>query len=94
MNLVDLDRVSLRYGEDDEGTLVLHRATLQVGAGEFVAVVGPSGWQIDPDESGDRALAGHRRNGPGERAQRGRAAEHRGHGVSKSHAAAVADHAR
>jgi NitT/TauT family transport system ATP-binding protein len=43
MNLVDLDRVSLRYGEDDEGTLALHRATLQVSAGEFVAVVGPSG---------------------------------------------------
>ena len=43
MNLVDLDRVSMRYGEDDEGTLALHRATLQVSDGEFVAVVGPSG---------------------------------------------------
>ena len=43
MNFVDLDRVSLRYGEDDDGTLALHRATLQVGDGEFVAVVGPSG---------------------------------------------------
>ena len=43
MNLVDLDRVSMRYGEDDEGTLALHRTTLQVSAGEFVAVVGPSG---------------------------------------------------
>jgi NitT/TauT family transport system ATP-binding protein len=42
-NLVDLDRVSLRYGEDDDGTLALHRATLKVTAGEFVAVVGPSG---------------------------------------------------
>jgi len=43
MNFVDLDRVSLRYGEDEDGTLALHRATLQVGTGEFVAVVGPSG---------------------------------------------------
>jgi NitT/TauT family transport system ATP-binding protein len=43
MNLVDLDRVSMRYGEDDGGTLALHRATLQVSDGEFVAVVGPSG---------------------------------------------------
>jgi NitT/TauT family transport system ATP-binding protein len=42
-NLVDLDRVSLRYGEDDDGTLALQRATLKVAAGEFVAVVGPSG---------------------------------------------------
>ena len=43
MNLVDLDRVSMRYGEDEEGTLALHQTTLKVGAGEFVAVVGPSG---------------------------------------------------
>src|SRR5262245_12760687 len=43
MNLVDLDRVSMRYGEDEEGTLALHRTTLKVSAGEFVAVVGPSG---------------------------------------------------
>jgi NitT/TauT family transport system ATP-binding protein len=43
MNLVDLDRVSMRYGEDEDGTLALHRTTLQVSAGEFVAVVGPSG---------------------------------------------------
>jgi NitT/TauT family transport system ATP-binding protein len=43
MNFVDLDRVSLRYGEDGDGTLALHGATLNVRAGEFVAVVGPSG---------------------------------------------------
>src|SRR5215831_13729476 len=43
MNFVDLDRVSLRYGEDADGTLALHGATLQVSDGEFVAVVGPSG---------------------------------------------------
>src|SRR5262249_26221315 len=43
MNLVDLDRVSMRYGEDEEGTLALHRTTLKVTTGEFVAVVGPSG---------------------------------------------------
>ena len=43
MNLVDLDRVSLRYGEDETGTLALQGTTLQGRAGEFVAVVGPSG---------------------------------------------------
>jgi NitT/TauT family transport system ATP-binding protein len=43
MKLVDLERVSLRYGEDADGTLALHRTTLRVGSGEFVAVVGPSG---------------------------------------------------
>jgi NitT/TauT family transport system ATP-binding protein len=42
-NFVDLQRVSLRYGEDEDGVLALHRATLHVTAGEFVAVVGPSG---------------------------------------------------
>jgi NitT/TauT family transport system ATP-binding protein len=43
MNFVDLDRLSLRYGEDADSTLALHRTTLHVGNGEFVAVVGPSG---------------------------------------------------
>jgi NitT/TauT family transport system ATP-binding protein len=43
MDFVELDRVSLRYGEDADGTLALHRTTLRVGNGEFVAVVGPSG---------------------------------------------------
>ncbi len=43
MNLVELDRVSLRYGDDGDGTLALHGATLSVRTGEFVAVVGPSG---------------------------------------------------
>ena len=43
MNFVELDRVSLRYGEDGDGTLALAAATLRVAAGEFVAVVGPSG---------------------------------------------------
>jgi NitT/TauT family transport system ATP-binding protein len=42
-NLVELDRVSLRYGEEGEGTLALHGATLSVRDSEFVAVVGPSG---------------------------------------------------
>ena len=43
MKFVDLDRVSLRYGEDADGTLALRGATLRVAIGEFVAVVGPSG---------------------------------------------------
>ena len=43
MNFVALNRVSVRYGEDGDGTLALEGATLAVGPGEFVAVVGPSG---------------------------------------------------
>ena len=44
MKFVDLDRVSLRYGEDADGTLALQGATLRVATGEFVVVVGPSGY--------------------------------------------------
>jgi len=42
-NFVDMYDVSLRYGEDGEGTLALENATMRVDSGEFVAVVGPSG---------------------------------------------------
>src|SRR3981081_386076 len=42
-NFVELDRVSLRYGDDDDGTLACRGAPLKVAEGEFVAVVGPSG---------------------------------------------------
>jgi len=37
-DFVDLDRVSLRYGEDGDGTLALRGATLRVAPAEFVAV--------------------------------------------------------
>src|SRR5712672_2455934 len=43
MNFVALNRVSVRYGEDGDGTLALEGATLAVAPGEFVAIVGPSG---------------------------------------------------
>jgi NitT/TauT family transport system ATP-binding protein len=43
MDFVALNRVSVRYGEDGDGTLALEDASLAVAPGEFVAVVGPSG---------------------------------------------------
>jgi NitT/TauT family transport system ATP-binding protein len=42
-SFVELDRVSLRYGEDESGTLALQGTSLKVRGGEFVAIVGPSG---------------------------------------------------
>jgi len=42
-NFVDMHEVSLRYGEDGDGTLALQNASVKVDSGEFVAVVGPSG---------------------------------------------------
>ncbi|MCB4766992.1 ABC transporter ATP-binding protein [Ancylobacter sp. Lp-2] len=41
--LVELNAVSLAYGEGREATLALADATMKIGQGEFVAVVGPSG---------------------------------------------------
>ncbi|HEX2113435.1 MAG TPA: ABC transporter ATP-binding protein [Alphaproteobacteria bacterium] len=40
---VDIDRVSLTYGREGNGTLALSDASLTIDRGEFVAVVGPSG---------------------------------------------------
>src|SRR5882757_2765036 len=42
-DFVEMDDVSLRYGEDGDGTLALEHASMRVARGEFVAVVGPSG---------------------------------------------------
>jgi NitT/TauT family transport system ATP-binding protein len=42
-SFVELDRVSLRYGGEEDGTLALDGTSLTVGPGEFVAIVGPSG---------------------------------------------------
>ncbi len=42
-SFVALDKVSLRYGKGDAGTLALAEASLTIAKGEFVAVVGPSG---------------------------------------------------
>jgi NitT/TauT family transport system ATP-binding protein len=41
--LVELDGVSLTYGQGKEKTLALADATLSIEKGEFIAVVGPSG---------------------------------------------------
>src|SRR5258707_1496838 len=43
MNFVALNRVSVRYGQDRDGSIGLEGPTLAVASGEFVAVVGPSG---------------------------------------------------
>ncbi len=71
---VDLDRVSLRYGGEDDGTLALHEATLKVALGEFVAVVGPSGCGkstlmkvvtgLWPPTAGSIAVSGREVTGP------------------------------
>ncbi len=41
--LVDLDRVTLTYGEGRQATPALAEASLRIDQGEFVAFVGPSG---------------------------------------------------
>jgi NitT/TauT family transport system ATP-binding protein len=41
--LVDLDRVTLTYGEGRQGTPALSDTSLRITEGEFVAFVGPSG---------------------------------------------------
>ena len=40
---VEVEDVSLRYGEEETGTLAIKDATLSIADGEFIAVVGPSG---------------------------------------------------
>jgi NitT/TauT family transport system ATP-binding protein len=42
-SFVEMHCVSLRYGEDGDGTLALEDTSIRVDKGEFVAVVGPSG---------------------------------------------------
>jgi NitT/TauT family transport system ATP-binding protein len=42
-HFVEMDDVDLRYGGEEDGTLALSGASLNVDKGDFVAVVGPSG---------------------------------------------------
>ena len=42
-SFVDIDDVSLRYGDEASGTLAIKDATMHIDDGEFVAIVGPSG---------------------------------------------------
>jgi ABC-type lipoprotein export system ATPase subunit len=43
MSAITLDRVAKRYGAGAAAVTALHDVTLEVAAGEFVAIVGPSG---------------------------------------------------
>ncbi len=71
---VDIDKVSLTYGGAENGTPALRDATLQIGRGEFVAVVGPSGCGkssllklvsgLHPANAGRVAVAGTPVGGP------------------------------
>jgi ABC-type nitrate/sulfonate/bicarbonate transport system ATPase subunit len=88
-NFVDLDQVTLRYGEDGEGTLALKNLSFQVDQSEFVAVVGPSGCGKSTLMKVVTGLwpptRGHRR-----RPQSESPAQYHRHGIPKSNAAAVA----
>ena len=42
-HLIEIDDVSLRYGEGKGSTLALDGTTLQISEGEFISIVGPSG---------------------------------------------------
>ena len=70
---VELDKVSLRYGEQ-QGTLAIEHVDLGIEAGQFAAVVGPSGCGksslmklvtgLLPPTSGAVRVAGKPVNGP------------------------------
>ena len=71
---VELDRIALRYGGEESGTLALQDTTLRVKEGEFVAVVGPSGCGkstlmkvvagLWPQSAGNALVAGREVAGP------------------------------
>ena len=71
---VELRDISLTYGGDPAAPLVLHGLDLQVGRGEFAAVVGPSGCGkstlmklvsgLLPARAGDTVVAGAPVTGP------------------------------
>lgn len=71
---VSIDNVSLRYGGEATGTLALSGMSLEVGKGDFIAVVGPSGCGkstlmkamsgLWPVTSGGVSVAGEQVTGP------------------------------
>lgn len=71
---VELDRIALRYGGEETGTLALSDASMSVAKGEFVAVVGPSGCGkstlmkvvsgLWPQSAGNVIVAGREVTGP------------------------------
>jgi ABC-type multidrug transport system ATPase subunit len=47
-NMLKIHRLKKIYGTDEIQTTALNNINLEIGEGEFIAVMGPSGWANPP----------------------------------------------